>query len=418
MKTYEVAVDAERMSKVLGLMAGAAGRDGVWAQMMVRVRGETMTFFAGDGEVFVKVDLPVRPLGDAGAWEVVLPPKMVKGFVGKEDGDEVRMLYYSGSGNVKVVSGSHVAEFQRVTDYEEEMWKAMARRMEGEPSIERPGNQVCRALEVGVRCAAREDARPVLRGVFIGDLECEWEQLPGEEKPPKSLYMAATDGYRLVVYDLDPAEGIGGQYVVPAKAARLVTKTWKVLLDEKERLGHEIGLGALEEGWFGFWLPGAMVMTSLLDGPYPSVARLFPLHGPTLLAWAPVEELTRVVKRALAFGEGALVDIDLEEANVMVLAVGYESAQAVFEVPIRGEVRGRARFGLNLRYLRDALAGWERPEIPIGVWDDVTPVLVGEERLWGWGDSTWLIMPLILDEAYVEVKNEGTQVQEVREAAA
>jgi len=139
-----------------------------------------------------------------------------------------------------------------------------------EPTTHLPEALLAEAVRQVVRAASHDDARPLLTGVLLSQVD-------------GSIRMVATDSYRMAMRDLPGTQAIGaeGDLLVPARALgelqRLPTGT---ITEQSETNKVGVAAGTTE---ITLWQGNVRISTRLLEGRYPDYKQLIPDHYPNRL---------------------------------------------------------------------------------------------------------------------------------------
>jgi DNA polymerase-3 subunit beta len=184
-----------------------------------------------------------------------------------------------------------------------------------------------------ITCSS-DSTRPVLTGVY-------WHSVDG------SLYLAATDGYRLAERRLLSTKSQIAA-IVPSGSLQEVLRTLSDTVDEVEVL--------FDNTQVRFRVGEAEITSRLIDGNYPDYRQLIPKESETTIR-LKTDEFTRIVKVAGLFAResGGSVTItasaETNEVSIHSIAseLGENTSSAVGEITNDGQVT------LNSRYVSEAL---------------------------------------------------------------
>ncbi|HVB90800.1 MAG TPA: DNA polymerase III subunit beta [Acidimicrobiales bacterium] len=139
-----------------------------------------------------------------------------------------------------------------------------------EPTTQLPEALLSEAVRQVVRAASHDDARPLLTGVLLSQVD-------------GSIRMVATDSYRMAMRDLAGTHAIPGEadLLVPARAlAELQRLPAGTISDQSETSRVGVAAGSNE---ITFWQGNVQISTRLLEGRYPDYKQLIPEHYPNRL---------------------------------------------------------------------------------------------------------------------------------------
>ena len=202
-----------------------------------------------------------------------------------------------------------------------------------------------------VACST-DTTRPILTGVY-------WHSVDG------SLYLAATDGYRLAERKvLKTKSEIAA--IVPASSLQEAVRTITDTTEEIEVV--------FDNTQVRFRVAEAEITSRLIDGKYPDYRQLVPSKSDSVVTIAATD-FSRVVKVASLFarqsGGGITLTADKEESQLSIHSIaselGENTSTATATVTQSGEIT------LNSRYIAEALAVIDGEEINFGFSGKLSP---------------------------------------------
>ena len=207
------------------------------------------------------------------------------------------------------------------------------------------------ALRHVVFAAATDDGRPVLTGVhfsFKGDD-------PDDETARTTMKLAAADGFRLAVYDMQVIHDLTEplQITIPARALRELER---LISDEDGTI--ELYLHS-DRSYVRFHLPTTQMTAQLIQGNYPSYDQLIPSEYQTRVVLHG-DVLQQSVRSAAVFARESSGIVRLrfqgggDDAGITLTARAEELGNHRGQVgaSIEGE---DSRIAYNVRYLQEAL---------------------------------------------------------------
>ena len=228
-----------------------------------------------------------------------------------------------------------------------------------------------------VYATSGDRTREALRGVLM-------------EKEGAVLRMVATDGHRMALAEKSVLGGEGietaGKVILPEKGAKEIRD-----LSEEEGEGKiEIGIGEKSVVVKG---GGETLLVRLIDGEFPDYKKVIPQNNEKRIiikTGETKESLRRVT--LLAEEETREIIFNVKENKMVVSSrkTGQGEAREEREVEYEGE---EVEFGVNSRYIVDALSVMGGEKATIEVSDGKTPILLREE---GTEKTIAVIMPMIL----------------------
>jgi DNA polymerase-3 subunit beta len=222
------------------------------------------------------------------------------------------------------------------------------------------------ALGQIVFAAAQDDSRPVLAGVLL-------------KLENNKLILAAADGFRLAVREVDLPDGSEQQLsvIVPARA---LAELARVLPDEE---GKQVVLAATPNRSQVLFKFGDVQMVSrLIEGQFPDYARIIPQQIKTK-ARMPTRELLQATKAASVFARDNSMIVRLQllpseeqqELAMGKVVVSSNSAEmgdntGDLDASVDGEEQ---QVAFNGKYLREALEALGSPEVRIELTGPASP---------------------------------------------
>lgn len=244
-----------------------------------------------------------------------------------------------------------------------------------------PADVFAEAISQVTVAASKDDTLPLLTGVKV--------EIEGEK-----VTLMATDRYRLAMRELtwNPAE----------PSAELTALVRARTLHEVARslaTGGSVDLALSSEtsaNLIGFESGGRRTTSTLVDGDYPPVRRLFPDSAP-ITAVVATGPLIEAVKRVSLVAErNTPVRLSFTEGQVALEAGAGDDAQAseVLEAQLEGE---DLVVGFNSGFLLDGLGALGTDFARLTFSDSIKPsVMSGQDSLEGTPDGSYkyLIMPM------------------------
>lgn len=191
------------------------------------------------------------------------------------------------------------------------------------------------AVSQTIITAGSDTTRPVLTGVF-------WHSVDG------TMYLAATDGYRLAERSLMSAEGELAA-IIPASTLQEVLRTLNDETNEIEML--------FDETQVRFRMNGVEITSRLIDGKYPDYRQLIPASSESTIT-IDTAEFTRITKIAGLFarasGGSITLTADSKNQTLSIHSVASELGENTSSADAK--IEGDGQVTLNSRYLSDALS--------------------------------------------------------------
>ncbi len=219
--------------------------------------------------------------------------------------------------------------------------------------------------------ASNDMARPALTGVYFNTTD-------------DTLYVAATDGYRLAERKLVEKVGVEVAAVVPTASLRAVLSLLDDNVEEVEIL--------FDEAQVKFRLNEVEVTSKLVDGSFPDYRQLIPKDS-EIKVDLKRDELVRVTKLAALFarevGGSVVCSTKAEDGTFAIASVANELGENNSEIKTEVEVDGKVT--LNSRFLLDALNVLEGKTVKVGFSNKLDPIVLKSEQDAGY---IHIIMPL------------------------
>ncbi len=190
------------------------------------------------------------------------------------------------------------------------------------------------AIGQTILTASSDTTRPVLTGVY-------WHSHDG------SLYLAATDGYRLSSKRLVPTKS-DVSAIIPTSSLQEVIRILNEDINEVEIL--------FDESQVRFRLNEAEITSRLIDGNFPDYRQLIPASSESVVV-IPRSDFAQITKVAGLFaresGGSVTLTADAEKDILSLHSVASELGENTSESP--AEVTADGQVTLNSRYLTEAL---------------------------------------------------------------
>ena len=308
----------------------------------------TLNVRLGDGRVMatdLEVAVAVQVPGEGGP--VLLPHKGALEFLKYAPGHETARITRQ-KGVVNIAAGEQSASFQ--TPDAAEFPPIPEEGGDSEGVLD--GEALVRALTAVQPCAATEQDRPVLTGVYLATGE--------------AVEVCGADGFRLA---WEPVLGklVGPSMIIPAGAVRALEHLWKRAAvpdlsgaTDPARVALAKRLIRLDWGDKRLRLRFGVVtiMVQLIQGTFPNYRQLIPTEttSSVTVAAEEMERALRQVNRVARDGSG-IIRLQWEGNTVRVSARAEEVGETV--VPVPANSTGPGKVGLNLRYLLDYFGGRE-----------------------------------------------------------
>ncbi|EWS80199.1 DNA polymerase III subunit beta [Brachybacterium phenoliresistens] len=229
--------------------------------------------------------------------------------------------------------------------------------------------------------ASKDDTLPLLTGVRV--------EISGEK-----MTLMSTDRYRLALRELTWHPTNPGVELTALVRARTLHEVARSL-----STGSSVDIALSEESGahlIGFESAGRRTTSTLVDGDYPPVRRLFPDSSPITAVVATAPLIDAVKRVSLVAERNTPVRLSFSDGQVALEAGAGDDAQAseVLEADLHGE---ELVVGFNSGFLLDGLGALGADFARLTFTDSIKPsVMSGQESLEGAPESTYkyLIMPM------------------------
>lgn len=244
-----------------------------------------------------------------------------------------------------------------------------------------PADVFAEAISQVTVAASKDDTLPLLTGVKI--------EISGE-----TMTLMSTDRYRLAMRELTWNPASPGTELTALVRARTLHEVARSLAT-----GGRVDIALSQEGsanLIGFEAGGRRTTSTLVDGDYPPVRRLFPDSTPITAVVATGPLIDAVKRVSLVAERNTPVRLSFTEGQVALEAGAGDDAQAseVLEAQLDGE---DLVVGYNSGFLLDGLSALGTEFARLTFTDSIKPsVMAGQESLEGSPSSSYkyLIMPM------------------------
>ena len=227
------------------------------------------------------------------------------------------------------------------------------------------------ALEKTMLAASNDETRPVLGGVYF-------------HSNNGTLFVAATDGYRLAEAEVGPVKG-DVSAVVPSSALQDVLR---MLQDDQE---EKITL-RFDEGQFGASVGSTNLVSRLIEGQYPEYRQLIPESSEVQTTVSRQELLTGAKLAGLFAREsGGSITLKASEVDGALTVSSVASQVGDNSSSVSGEVSGSGEVVVNVRYLTDALNCFDSSQVSFRFSGSISPCVLSSPEQPGYQH---IVMPL------------------------
>ena len=326
----ELSVTQENLARALAAVGRvASSKTGlpILSNILLRTEGNRLLVAATNLEIAATYYIGAKV---AKQGSITLPARLVGEFVASLPKGTVDLS--TKGAHMTITSGSYTSVINGVEADEFPELPAIDEKESVNYSI--AASDFKQAVTQTVITSSSDSTRPVLTGVY-------WHSVDG------SLYLAATDGYRLSQRKmLDTKSEIAA--IVPTASHQEVLRTLHDSVEEVEVL--------FDNTQVRFRVGEAEITSRLIDGNYPDYRQLIPKESETVVTVAAAE-FARIVKIAGLFAResgGSITltaDAEKQELSIHSIAseLGENTSNATAKVSAAGQVT------LNSRYVSEAL---------------------------------------------------------------
>lgn len=326
----ELSVTQENLARALSAVGRvASSKTGlpILSNILLRTEGNRLLVAATNLEIAATYYIGAKVTKQG---SITLPARLVGEFVSSLPKGTVDLL--TKGAHMTITSGSYTSVINGVEADEFPELPAIDEKESVNYSI--AAQDFKQAVSQTIITSSSDSTRPVLTGVY-------WHSIEG------SLYLAATDGYRLAERKLlDTKSEIAA--IVPTASLQEVLRTLNDTIDEIEVL--------FDNTQVRFRVGEAEITSRLIDGNYPDYRQLIPKESETVVS-LPAGEFARIVKIAGLFaresGGSITLTADAEKQELSIHSVASELGENTSNTPAKISAAGQVT--LNSRYVSEAL---------------------------------------------------------------
>ena len=364
----EVNVDQGKLAKALAIVSKIATNGKatlpILSNVLIKVLDSKVTLTTTNLDMAVVDYLPTSKSKNG---EITVPARLLADFIANLPKGEVKISAKDTkitvtSGKYKsVMNGSDASDFPELPELNEK-----------DSVIYKIPVEDFKESMSSVKIAASNDTtRPALTGVYFNTAD-------------ESLFVAATDGYRLAEKKIISGVSSEVKAIVPANTITEVLSSISEEVEEVEIL--------FDESEVCFRLGEIEITSKYIDGSFPDYRKLIPEKSDVDLILKKSDVL-RVTKLAALFarevGGSIILETSASEGVLKVSSVANEYGENVSE--LNTEVSGDIKVVFNSRYLLDALNVLSEEEIKIGISGSLQPVKIENSKQ---NDYVHIVMPL------------------------
>lgn len=363
----EVQVTQENLARALGNVGRVAGSRAnleILHNILLRTEGNQLIVAATNLEIAATQRVGAKVI-KPGSFTV--PAKLISELVANLPKDTVTLTVTKTS--LHITAGKTKASINGVSD-EEFPELPIIETVDVELNL--PAQNLKDAINQTILTASNDTTRPVLTGVF-------WHNYEG------SLYLAATDGYRLSEKRIAAVDATLSA-IIPTLTLQEVLRTLNDTDDEVRVL--------FDDTQVNFQLADGEIISRLIDGKFPDYRQLIPASVETSFT-AKTDAIKQAVKLTSLFsnatGGSIALDVTTEKNTATIRSIASEYGDNISELDVTANgVDGAVH--LNSRYLSDALTVLQTDVLSFGFSGKLSPCVLRADK--NDPDYTHIIMPI------------------------
>lgn len=331
-------VTQENLNQALGTVARVANSRGtlpILANILLQVTDNRLSLSATNLDIAVKEFVGAK-ISKPGS--ITVPARLMQDFVSSLPSGVIEMelvdnkLKISSDQYKSIINGVPADDFPTmpvISDGTE--WKIS-------------GKSLREGLSQVIMAASSDDTRPILTGVYVNT-------------DKKSLYLAATDSYRLAEKRLNTSSVLDDmKLLVPVSAMQDLLR---ILSDYNEDIDV-----INNEQQVQFTVGDTSLVSRLIDGNYPPYRNLIPAKFATTVK-VNRQDFLNITKVSSLFARESAgsVTIDVSEENQTLEIHSIASQLGENTSSVSGKITGEGSITLNSRYLSDALHAIKDDEV-------------------------------------------------------
>lgn len=217
---------------------------------------------------------------------------------------------------------------------------------------------------------SNEEARYYLNGIYLHAVERDGAGF---------LRTVATDGHRLVRIETGLPEGASGMaaIIVPRPTVNEILK----LADKAEGIGLQVSATQIRIRSLG--APAITLTSKVIDGTFPDYERVIPRDQPTTATInRPAAAAAVDLVSAVSTERGRSCRCEFTEGQLVLQVATVEGSDGRKEIDATLE-GPPVTIGFNARYLADAIAAFDAPDLKVSLIDGNAPAMLTAAALPG-----------------------------------
>lgn len=328
----KVEVTQENLARALGNVGRvASSRAGleILSNILIRTEGKQLLLAATNLEMAAteRIGAKISAQGS-----ITVPAKLIHELIHNLPKETITLevdgatLHITSPSNTSTINGLKDDEFPELPVIEEK----------DAVNITIPVSVFKQAASQTIIAASTDSTRPVLTGVYWHTFE-------------KSLYFAATDGYRLAEKKVQAATG-DVSAIIPTSTIQEVIRT---VSDEDAALDL-----LFDDTQVRFRINDNEITSRLIDGNFPDYRQLIPASSATNFT-VEKQNLVQATKLASLFSNGTggniKIDVNTNDSKVAISSVASEYGDNTSDLSVTSVAGEDAAVSINSRYLLEAL---------------------------------------------------------------
>ncbi len=365
----EFKLSQNKLSKALNIVSKVAmGNKAtlpILNNVLIKADGDKVSLSTTNLDIAIVDYLPVKPDNEG---SITVPARLLAEFVNnlpksdevvlKSDGSKMTIVAGKYRSTINGASADDFPEIPKIDDSE------VVKFIMGVDEFKAGVSQI-------IMAASNDMTRPSLTGVYFNTFE-------------KSLYIAATDGYRLAERQFIEKVESEVFAIVPASSLQEVLRSISDEVDEIEIL--------FDEAQVIFRLGEIEITSKLIDASFPDYRQLIPNNNEVVLKLKK-DEMVRITKLASLFARevGGSINLESKKEKGVLSVASVANEYGENDSEIETDVSEDGKVTLNSRFLIDALSALGEKELILEFSGKLTPVVVknGKSKKY-----THIIMPL------------------------
>ena len=365
----ELDISGQELGRAMGSIMGVVERTPrlpVLSHVLLVVHDGMLSLYGSDGDMTLRLNLPVNCADQQGCCVMARRLYDITRTVG--DAESLRLQWRQGR---IVVAGSGYRYTLAALD--ESDFPSLLVEGAGLEAVV-PQGLLRTLLERTAFAMAQQDLRFFLNGVFL-----QFDQ--------NGLVAVATDSHRLAMdatTQLDPMEG-SFQAILPRKTVHELRRLLSAREDEAVRV-------QLHEEIISFHTSQWTLQSKTVAGRYPDYRAVLPKSMAGRMQFDRQALVTALKRAALISDEATAAELALGQDGELVITAGQNEQ---FETRLAVQAQGQPfKAAYNIRYLTDALAVVQAPEVGLAFVDGgLGPLTVHDDAAPAW---LALVMPIRL----------------------